>query len=397
MSNPTPAPHPIGVTKINAGDPTALVEETRTSPRKSGRFYVHPSTHEDFPSVTTVIAATTGKPFLVPWAAKLAAEFTIANLDAVVEVYKTIGKDAAIDVIKGEARRLREERRDFGSEVHGIVDVLVKGGAMPDYDDTIAQYVDSFIKWWIDFNVVPIFTETTVCRREISPGKRGYAGTADLGVECDVPWAPGHRLRVLVDTKTGERIDNGMAEQLAAYLRSDEVWIRETGQVIRQGDMSRCWCPNPEPGPGPHTVGSHFPDLQAAFVLHLRPDGYRFLPVQTDGAVYENFLRRLEQWHYNDSRGERVVGLPLRPLVDGQPAPRPCDDVLTPALVKNLAASGFYTMEQVRDATDTELLKIKGIGKKTIEKVRAAQSVIGEVWIPDGLTVPGMETETDAA
>src|SRR5688500_18852549 len=76
--------------------------------RDDSRYYIDPADETVYDSVTTVLAATNSKPWLTNWSAKLAAEFTIEQYEFIGQTIETVNKDAAIDLIKGEARRRRE-------------------------------------------------------------------------------------------------------------------------------------------------------------------------------------------------------------------------------------------------------------------------------------------------
>ena len=92
-----------------------------------GRWYEHPVTGARLESVTTVIGATSSKPWLTDWSAKLAAIWTVDKLNLVVQTVNTpgAGKGAAIDLIKGAAERKRKAARELGSHVHHIIEALL--------------------------------------------------------------------------------------------------------------------------------------------------------------------------------------------------------------------------------------------------------------------------------
>jgi hypothetical protein len=223
--------------------------------------------------------------------------------------------------------------------------VCVKGGPMPLVPDELQPYVDAFVEWWVAFDPTPLATELTVCST-----RHIYAGTVDLIVEL---WVGGRRITAVIDVKTGANIDAEMAAQLAAYRRADQVWL-----------------PLGEKAP--------MPECEAAFVLHLRPEGYRMLPVDTDGRAFAAFLRMLELWHWKDEKADRLVGLPvLPPNPDGTPRHRPIEHVVSDALGVALIEAGYSTCEALEQVTAAQLLKIKGIGPKKIELIVAGLAEVG--------------------
>lgn len=333
------------------------------------REYVDSQGHV-FPSVTTVISAASSKPWLTKWSAKLAAEFAVDQWNLVTETLTAAGREAAVDLVKGAANRMRDEAADIGTFLHDVVEALVTDGPVPIVPEELEPYVDAFLQFWMDFDPTPLLAEATVSTDPAETNRQQYAGRVDLLLDIllaaadlerlglrDVGTGSGPgRVTVLVDVKTGANIDATMSAQLAAYRRADRVWL-----------------PLGEYAPLPKT--------DAAFVLHLRPNGYRLLPVDTDGRSYAAFLRMLELWHWKDDKGDRIVGLPiLAPKEDGSQADRPIEHVLdtSPKLCESLIAEGLPTCEAVADATAARLLKVKGVGPKTLDKIITA---IGEAGL----------------
>ena len=224
--------------------------------------YVHPVSGEIYPSVTSIISATNSKSFLVAWAAKLAAEWAADNHALIGTLLDAEGREAAVDVIKGAAKRKRELKADTGSYVHHVVEALILDLPIPSIPDELVgkdfdgepltqvlvdAIVDGFMAFCEHFAVDFQMAEVTVCNR-----RKRYAGTLDLGVVIDL--GDLGKLRLVIDVKTGVRLDMTMVVQQAAYSDPDnEVWL-----------------PNGQIEPLPHFEG--------AGVLHLRreyADGYK--------------------------------------------------------------------------------------------------------------------------
>ena len=103
-----------------------------TTADDGSRTYIYPPTGEQFPSVTTVLSATEGKPWLAPWSARIAAEYAIDNLAGLHDVVAAQGRDAAVDLAKKQATQIRDRKRDTGGYVHDVVEALVMWAYSPE-------------------------------------------------------------------------------------------------------------------------------------------------------------------------------------------------------------------------------------------------------------------------
>jgi hypothetical protein len=358
---------------------TAVQVETKDD---GTRHYTYPPTGDPFVSVTTVLGATHGKQnVLVPWAARLAAEFAVDNANLVAATLAEDGRQTAVDLVKDQARLLREKKADVGKYVHAVAEALILWAASPDGTGTdialpdlpdhlvAADYdgdpLDDVVDWMIHgftgfvaaFNPTFEATEMVV----FNPALK-VAGTLDMIVVLrDVALtpdgrllpAPGARLAVCVDIKTGKWLDVTMREQLAAYRRMREA-------LMPMGDLVP------------------MPATDAAAVLHLRPEyptGFRLMPVSpADDAKAWNRFRRAVELHQGRSECRPKPGrvaYPLRP--DGtMPAPllADLDGEGYGRVLRPLAGAGLVDLEQVALLTSAQLLEIKGIGPRTSDTVR---------------------------
>jgi hypothetical protein len=344
------------------------------------RHYLYPPTSEQFPSVTTVLSATDGKPWLVNWSARLAAEYCVANLNGLARVKVCKDPEAAIALIKDRARQIRELKADAGSYVHKVVEALILWAAhegdgeniaipgLPehlagaDYDD---DPLENVVKWMIDgfINFTAAFRpEFEAAEMAVFHPALKVAGTLDMivvlyGVAIGpsgrlVP-APGHRLVLCIDVKTGKHLDVTVPEQLAGYRRMTQAMM-PFGDLV---DM---------------------PPTDGAAVLHLRPehqDGYRLMLVSgaDDAAAWNRFRRALELWH-----GRRAVrakpGKVVYALQD--------DGTMPPVRLADLDGEGYgralnvlikagvTDLEQLALLQADDLLTVKGIGGKTLDVIR---------------------------
>ena len=174
---------------------------------------IYESEGQTFPSVTSVIGMA-DKPALVNWAARMAAEYSQANRDALAGLEPA----AAVDAIKGSWRRSRDRAANFGTAVHEAIE----HGKIPDQDDEIRPYVDASQKFIKDYSLGVTGLEVTVVSQEY-----GYAGTMDvLGSTSD---EDGHRT-VVADWKSGKGLYDSAAMQLAALMNADSV-LTENGTL----------------------------------------------------------------------------------------------------------------------------------------------------------------------
>jgi hypothetical protein len=104
---------------------------TRTESADGSRYYSHPVTGEQLISVTTVLGATIGKPYLAPWSAKLAAEFAVDNLAMLAVLVAAKGADEAVKLVKSQAELLRNRKRDAGTYLHDVAEALILWAASP--------------------------------------------------------------------------------------------------------------------------------------------------------------------------------------------------------------------------------------------------------------------------
>jgi hypothetical protein len=352
-----------------------------TDPDTGSRYYTYPPTGEPFRSVTTYIDDTSAKPWLVPWSSKIAAAFAVDNLARVAREKRTAGRDAAIGLVKSEAERIRGTKRDTGGYVHDVVEALLYWQASPeghgaelmlpvlaerlageDYD---GEPVESVARWMLDGFVnfaaawKPVFeaTEMTVYNPSLK-----VAGTLDMIVFLPgVAPGPtgrfiaGPGVRCCIDVKTGRNLDAAAwHEQVAAYRRM-QVARMPLGELVAM------------------------PATGCGAVLHLRPeheDGYQLMPVSArDDALGWNRFRRAMELSDGRAATRKKPGKVSRPpRADGTiPQPRLRDLAgegygQAPGL---LAKAGIGDLEQLAAMTAGQLVKIRGIGGKTVDVARA--------------------------
>src|SRR5271163_5085316 len=99
------------------------------------RRYQHPLTREKVPSVTTVIKAGIPKPFLVPWAAKMAAEHADANWYRLSKLPPA----ERVNEIKTAYKVYTEKTATLGTLVHKLIECWSTGQPYPEWDKEVEK------------------------------------------------------------------------------------------------------------------------------------------------------------------------------------------------------------------------------------------------------------------
>ena len=316
-----------------------------------GRWYEHPVTGARLESVTKACGATNAKDWLADWSLGIGATWMVAHAQLIATTIAEAGPDAAVDLIKGSARRKRERARKLGSDVHHVIEALLLDAPLPEFeelDDEQKAEIDNvaigFLNFLQDHDVRDAdieMSETTVADPVL-----GVAGTLDLLI----------RLRsfglTLIDAKSGSHLDKEMGAQLAQYRAMTEVWL-PTGIVRRMPKVDTC------------------------AILHLRPEferGYKLIRVPDEylNECLEWFHQMLAQY----KTGLAMRKLPLRvlypPLPDGSQPPPMLEDVDGHKRLCNvLIAAGFKRLDEVCGKTTADLLNLEGFGKKSVDELHA--------------------------
>jgi len=291
------------------------------------------------------------------------------------------GRQAAVDLAKRQAARIRDIKRDTGGYVHDIVESLVLWQASPegrgqdlvlpslpehlegaDYDDepveAVADWmVEGFLNWVADFGPKFLAAEMTV----FHPGLRA-AGTLDsvvvlpgLAIGRAGRLIPGAGVQPCVDVKTGKHLSVTWPEQVGAYRRFPEC-LMPMGDLV---PMLRTDC---------------------GAVLHLRPEHprcYRFMLIshEDDAAAWNRFRRAIEVFEGRSAarakpgkvcyplRADGTIRQPRIADLDGEGYGR-----APSALVKALGADS--DLEQLAAMREGDCRATKGIGPKTVDVIR---------------------------
>lgn len=245
-----------------------------TISRGGSRFHVSPTDGSKVPGVTSVVGMLP-KGFLGPWNAKLVAETAVENLGEVVGIAMR-DRQAAIDFLKGAPRRFTSKAADVGTDAHDIFEKMAGGASPGRLHPELKVYADHFGEFLDEFQPEFLHLEQTVWSDTHS-----YAGSFDAvmkigGEVVGADWKT---------TRSGVHAE--VAIQLSAYRYADYILNPEGGEDLE------------------------IPAWDGGAVLHVRPEGWKLVPVKCDEEIFEYFLklRAIFDWD-KDVRGT-VIGDPI--------------------------------------------------------------------------------------
>lgn len=236
---------------------------------KSGsRWYVHPESGEKQPGVTSVIGVL-NKPFLVGWAARVAAEFVCDNVGSVMPLAMT-DRRAAVELIAGASKRYTAKRGEVGTAAHAIFERLAKGQKVDKVHPELQTYLDSFRefldKWQPEF----LYNEATIWNSTV-----GYAGSLDTIMKINGEI-------ICCDYKTSASVYPEVGLQLSAY--------RHAEQFLEGGTL---------------------PEITGGACLHVTPDGWKLVPVRCDESVFEIFKSLRSAFRWDAEMKNHIIGKAL--------------------------------------------------------------------------------------
>lgn len=273
-----------------------------------GRWYIHPTTGEKWPSITNVLDVSVSKPALKPWAVKITADKAIDTIPAYIAAMtrpvckpKRVADECGTcrtclyKAIKRQANFVSDTASDLGTRIHAVAEAKVLGKPYaddPEVEPYVAQLLRFFHEHGVDVEKDIVATEATVINR-----KHGYAGTGDLWLNLRT--GASRKRLVLVDykssaTKPALTAYPEQGQQLAALANGESI-------LLDNGDELDA--------PGP---------VKAAFVLALRADDYALIPMPMDGdlpAAFKAFLGALAnaRWHHSQHGLKPTAALPAQP------------------------------------------------------------------------------------
>lgn len=264
-------------------------------PRPSQGWYRVPGTNTKLRRVTTILSqGSTKGDVLSIWAANLVAETAFAHLPQMVAASRLPEQRTKMyDWLRRAPMRKKDERAEIGGAVHRLIEAKILGQPIPAElmnDPEMRPFSINFLRFVEEWQVTFEASEMVVGSFE-----HGYAGTLDyllrsplIAAEFGIP----ADTVLLGDTKTGGELDvKGVypeaALQMAAYRRAEVAWLRDGTQV---------------PMPAAHSRG---------VVLHLRPEGYRLIPIDCGDDVFAAFRITQQAAEWISGLSKTVVGSAL--------------------------------------------------------------------------------------
>jgi hypothetical protein len=237
------------------------------------------------PGVTTILNKAIGKPFLIAWAARTAAQWCATNAEGLA----SLGEQVWIETAAKAPDRVRDAGGDLGRQLHTVAERLVYGEPVGDRDDDgtplppeVLDMAGHLARFLDARGVEPVVHEAIVFHQT-----HWWAGRLDLIADM------GDGRRWLLDYKTaasGVRDTDSL--QLAAYRHASHIQIG--GRVLLM------------------------PPTDEAAVVWVRPDGVQLVPVNASEAAYGRFLHcaAVAEWVTKEARDS--VGAPLPDWSEGE-------------------------------------------------------------------------------
>jgi hypothetical protein len=221
-----------------------------------------------YASVTTILGVL-NKPALPRWAANAAAKFAVDNQNTIAQLIEQGQWRAAVDLIKGAPWRQRDKAAEVGTLVHHMIDNLHTGIEVEIPAEALQQ-VTHFVNWVEHFKPKILVSEGTIFNRVYD-----YAGTLDIVAHID-------GLNWLIDIKSGKGVYPEYAMQVAAYSRGEFIGHEDGSEQV-------------------------MPIIDKGAVLHIRPEGYHFVPVNIGKEVFDSFLYCRELFRWQDEISHRAL------------------------------------------------------------------------------------------
>jgi hypothetical protein len=246
-----------------------------TIKRGGSRFYIDPDNGSvKVPGVTSVLGMLP-KEFLRYWAAKEVATTAVSDPGTLVSLAFR-DPEAAIDYLKKAPDRNTRKAADTGTAAHDLFEKLARdepiGRVHPDLEPFVRHFREYLDVVQPEYN----FLEETVWSDSRGPGL-AYAGSFDAHATIQGE-------NVWMDNKTTRSgIHEEVGVQLAAYRFADHI-IREDGSRVPM------------------------PKADGGAVLHVRPEGWKLVPVRADEGLFEVFLHLREVFNYEREIKPTIVG-----------------------------------------------------------------------------------------
>jgi hypothetical protein len=247
-----------------------------TIKRSGSRFYIDPEDGDvKVPGVTS-IGGMLPKDFLTFWAAKEAAEAAVDNWDLISQLVQR-DPAGAVDYLKNAHRRKSKAATDIGSAAHDYFERLARGETVNDRH--VHVDVKPHVRWFREF-LDEVQPEFLYLEETVWSDTHRYAGSFDAIAKVDGEV-------VLLDWKTSKAVYDSVALQLSAYRYADRIILAESGESV------------------------DVPEMAGGAVLHVRPEGWSFVPVKCDEGIFKHFLSLRHTFDWETAAKKKVVGKPI--------------------------------------------------------------------------------------
>ncbi|MDX3034735.1 hypothetical protein, partial [Streptomyces scabiei] len=260
-------------------------------PKPSQGWYRDKVTGTKLRRVTTILNQGMPKEALVFWAGNITAETAMDNLPYLVRASLFPDqRTEAYDWLRRAHTRKKDARAEIGGAVHDVIEAHVLGEPLPAAlmdDEEIRPYLEHFLRFVNEWQVTFEASEMVVGNyTDEYAGKLDYVLRSPL-IAAAIGAPPD--MAILGDTKTGGELDvKGVYPeaglQMSAYRAAEVGWLRDGTRI---------------PLPAMHTTG---------VVLHLRPEGYRLIPIACGPEVYAGFLHVKSVAEFQTGTAKSVVG-----------------------------------------------------------------------------------------
>ncbi|MEU7851913.1 hypothetical protein AB0B69_31390 [Micromonospora parva] len=247
-----------------------------TIKRSGSRFYIDPDDGDvKVPGVTSV-GNMLPKDYLTFWAAKESAEAAVSNWDIVSELIKR-DEAGAVDYLKNAHRRKSRAATDLGSAAHDLFERLARGEVVNDRH--IHMDVKPHVRWFREF-LDEVQPEFLYLEETVWSDTHRYAGSFDAIAKVGGETA-------VLDWKTSAKVYDSVALQLSAYRHAERIILAGSGESV------------------------DVPEMAGGAVLHVRPEGWQFVPVKCDREIFEHFLSLRHTFDWETATKKKVVGKPI--------------------------------------------------------------------------------------
>lgn len=394
-----------------------------------GKFYEHPSRTEDVPdeggairvrprrydSVTQALGIR-AKPALIFWAANLAADRAMGNLPQLLGaiLIPDCGRAAArsepygCKVCEACVRRWvalyhvgeKERRAREGTAAHDVLERWILTGEWlytpaltgdPNIDqyvptaDTMAPYIAALQAFVADFGLQPedfLVSECTVWSHRL-----GYAGTLDFIVRIEPRTKKSAELCARINLATYG--PGATAEQLAApvtLVGDAKSREGEKTQLYSENTLQLTAYRHAETMLPKHAAPEMERPMVAtdgAAILQVRPDGYAFRPVVTDGRSMRTFEAVLTDYRWESQFGDLSTQVQAFPLPAGWEW-RPVDADGAPVAAKK-AAPRKRAVKKAAPAAPAAAPPGRPAGNATLESIRRKDRPAGAQLTDDDI------------